>query len=199
MSLVIFMEKKEDLRIIKTRKILYQTLIDLMKEKSFEEIKVSDICNRALINRSTFYSHYADKYELFSNYVNDLKDSLSEELQKNKNINNTKEYYLEMLKLFLNHLEEKKDIYASIMKTNRNSIIMYMIYDTFKNDITKEIEKDDNNKNSIIPSDFIAKFYLGCIFSIGMEILENTNKYTKEELIEYLNILIPKNLTKKQD
>lgn len=192
------MTKKEDLRITKTRKILYQTLIDLMKEKSFEEIKVSDICNTALINRSTFYSHYSDKYELFSSYVNDLKNSLEEELKKNKKINNSKEYYLEMIKLFLNHLEEKKEIYSSIMKTNRNSIIMYMIYDTFKNDVTKEIEKNDTNKSKI-PSDFIAKFYLGSIFSIGIEILENTKKYTKEELIEYLNILIPENLSKKQD
>ncbi len=196
--MVIKMKKKEDLRITKTRRILYQTLIDLMKEKSFEEIKVSDICNTALINRSTFYSHYSDKYELFSSYVNDLKNSLEEELKKNKKINNSKEYYLEMIKLFLNHLEEKKEIYSSIMKTNRNSIIMYMIYDTFKNDVTKEIEKNDNNKSKI-PSDFIAKFYLGSIFSIGIEILENTKKYTKEELIEYLNILIPENLSKKQD
>ena len=48
---------KEDLRITKTRKVLFETLVLLMKEKSFEEIKVSDICKKALINRSTFYSH----------------------------------------------------------------------------------------------------------------------------------------------
>ena len=57
------MEKKTDLRIIKTKKVIYEALIDLMKEKTFEEIKVSDICNKALINRSTFYAHYEDKYE----------------------------------------------------------------------------------------------------------------------------------------
>ena len=42
----------------------------------------------------------------------------------------------------------------------------------------KVIEKNDTNKSKI-PSDFIAKFYLGSIFSIGIEILENTKKYTK--------------------
>ena len=57
------MEKKTDLRIIKTKKVIYEALIDLMKEKTFEEIKVSDICNKALINRSTFYAHYEDKYD----------------------------------------------------------------------------------------------------------------------------------------
>ena len=67
---------KKDLRVIKTKKILYTTLIDLMKEKKFEEIKVSDICDQALINRSTFYSHYTDKYELLADYIIDLKKSL---------------------------------------------------------------------------------------------------------------------------
>ena len=34
-----------------------------MKNKSFEEIKVSDICKEAHINRSTFYNNFNDKYD----------------------------------------------------------------------------------------------------------------------------------------
>ena len=74
---------KEDLRITKTRKVLFETLVLLMKEKSFEEIKVSDICKKALINRSTFYSHYSDKYELFMELIDALKDNLTESLNNN--------------------------------------------------------------------------------------------------------------------
>lgn len=189
------MKKKEDLRVIKTRNVLYQSLIELMEEKPFEEIKVSDICGRALVNRSTFYSHYADKYELFSNYVDDLKTSLSEELEKNKNITTSKEYYLEMIRLFLNHIDNKKDVYYSIMKTNRNSIIIYMVYDAFNNDITKKISSEENNFK--VPGDFIAKFYLGAVISIGMQVLEKPDKYTTDELINYLDILIPEDLSPK--
>ena len=50
-------KKKKDLRVIKTQTILYNTLLELLKEQPFEKIKVSDICQRARINRSTFYSH----------------------------------------------------------------------------------------------------------------------------------------------
>lgn len=73
---------KKDLRVIKTRNALYKTLLELMKEKSFEEIKVSDICEHALINRSTFYSHYEDKYELLKDAIDDIKNSLKQELNK---------------------------------------------------------------------------------------------------------------------
>ena len=56
------MTNKNDLRVIKTNKALFNALLDLMKEKTFEEIKISDVCSKALINRSTFYAHYNDKY-----------------------------------------------------------------------------------------------------------------------------------------
>ena len=45
---VIYMEKI-DLRIIKTKKSIYNAFISLMSEKTFEEIKVSEICERAAI------------------------------------------------------------------------------------------------------------------------------------------------------
>ena len=77
---------KNDLRVIKTKKNLYEALITLMKEKTFEEIKVADICKKALINRSTFYNHYQDKYELLYELINNrtlfteryLKDSFDD-------------------------------------------------------------------------------------------------------------------------
>ena len=57
------MKKKEDLRVVKTKANLYRGLMELMKDQTFEEIKVSDICNKSMINRSTFYDHFNDKYE----------------------------------------------------------------------------------------------------------------------------------------
>ena len=94
------MKNTTDLRVIKTKNLIYSTLIELMKEKSFEEIKVSDICEKALINRSTFYAHYEDKYELLVEFLNDLKEEFKNQLDKNsKNLNN-REYYIELIKLF---------------------------------------------------------------------------------------------------
>lgn len=188
------MEKRTDLRVVKTKNILYATLLELLKEKSFEEIKVSDICEKALINRSTFYSHYADKYELFSAYIDNLKLSLTKELEKNQNISTSKEYYLEMLNLFLNHVSEQKQVYRAMMQQNRNSIIMDMIYNAFSEDITKNIKMEEGKNKENIPSHFIATFYLGAVLSVGMEWLTNENKYTKKELLKYLNLLIPDDL-----
>ncbi len=58
------MEKPLDLRIRKTYIALTNTLIEMMEEAPFEDIRVSDLCDRAMVRKSTFYKHFADKYEL---------------------------------------------------------------------------------------------------------------------------------------
>jgi AcrR family transcriptional regulator len=57
-------EKKVDPRIKRTRQLLQQALMDLMREKSFQAITVQDIAERATVNRVTFYAHFEDKYAL---------------------------------------------------------------------------------------------------------------------------------------
>ena len=191
MSYDYMITNKNDLRAIKTKNSLYNALLELMKEKTFEEIKVSDICNKAPINRATFYSHYKDKYELLSSSINDLKISLTNELNKNNNINSTKEYYIEMIKLFLNHIEEKKDTYLAIAINNRNSILTDIIHDVIDNDIISKLSNLKITNTNKVPNDIIAKFYVGAVENIGIFWIYNLNKYTKEEMINYLTILIP--------
>ncbi len=186
--------EKIDLRIIKTKKNIYQSLEELMRESPFEEIKVSDLCEKALINRSTFYSHYNDKYELLKEYIDDLKNSLALELERNKKIKNTKEYYMEMIHLLLNHIESKKDVYLSIMIHNKNSVLMDIVYDVINRDIMKQI-KEANLPNTI-PSDILSKFYLGGVFNVCTQWLIQKNKYSKKELLNYFSFLIPDNIEK---
>lgn len=184
---------KEDLRVTKTKKLLYETLISLMEEKSFEEIKVSDICKKALINRSTFYSHYSDKYELFMELINALKLSLFNSLNTNENNVNTREYFIELINILLNHIDDKKNIYYSILINNRNSIITDIILDVVSKDINSRIINDKISTNNI-PTEIVSKFYLGAVISIGIEYLESKNKYSKEDMIKYIDKLIPSNI-----
>ncbi|CDB28756.1 transcriptional regulator TetR family [Firmicutes bacterium CAG:582] len=184
------MNKKDDLRVIKTRKLIYQTLLDLMKEKTFEEIKVSDICSKAMINRSTFYAHYEDKYELLIDFLSNLKEEFARELNESCKENlSIREYYIRLISLFLDHIDSKRDVYNSIMVNNRSSIMMDILLSVVNDDILKRFKENDINLK--VPTEVISKFYLGGVINIGMEWLSNSNKYTKEEILDYLELLIP--------
>jgi AcrR family transcriptional regulator len=65
-------EETEDLRIRRTRKLLQQAFIELTVEKGFAALTVRDITERAMVNRSTFYRHYLDKYDLLEKYMDEV-------------------------------------------------------------------------------------------------------------------------------
>ena len=51
------MVNKNDLRYIKTERLIVHTYVD-MRLRDPSPVKVSDLCREALINKTTFYSHY---------------------------------------------------------------------------------------------------------------------------------------------
>ena len=191
-------EKKTDLRKKKKKNLLYSTLIALLKDYTFEEIKVSDICNKALINRSTFYAHYSDKYELLSSCIQDIKEELASKLRSNTNISNTKEYYMEMLDLFLTHIDENRELFSSIIINNKNSVIMDIFYATINADLTKRLKEEDKRYESIVPEEIITNFYVGAVVNVSMKWLTDYQKYTKADLIGFLDCLIPDKIGEKK-
>lgn len=184
-------EEKIDLRIVKTKKGIYSALVELLESSSFEDIKVSEICTKAMINRSTFYAHFEDKYELLDSLIKEMKKLLKSLLKENPNISNTKEYYMEVIKILVDHIEEKKNFYIAVAANNRTSIAMDMIYDALEEDVSERLSKE---QKSHIPSQFISYFYLGAIFNIGQQWIRNKCRYTKEEIISYIDALIPDNI-----
>lgn len=73
--------EKLDPRKRRTRKSLEDALRELLKERSYKDIYVGDITEKALVNRATFYAHYLDKQDLASKMVRgDLEEALARRL-----------------------------------------------------------------------------------------------------------------------
>ena len=62
-------EETLDPRVRRTRQLIEEAFLALLGEKTLHAMTVGDIANRAGINRATFYSHFFDKYALFSHVV----------------------------------------------------------------------------------------------------------------------------------
>ena len=73
---------KEDLRVVKTIEAIKQTFDELICEKDFEKITVKELCDRARINKKTFYHYYPTlddllaelQLEISSSYIDMIKD-----------------------------------------------------------------------------------------------------------------------------
>jgi AcrR family transcriptional regulator len=55
-----------DRRVLRTQRLLQDSLRNLLSRKTFDEILVSEITETADVNRATFYDHFTDKYDLFN-------------------------------------------------------------------------------------------------------------------------------------
>ncbi|MED1282981.1 TetR/AcrR family transcriptional regulator [Bacillus mycoides] len=71
----------EDVRVYKTKKNISNTLITLLNEKEFGRITAKDICIHAMVSKSTFYSHFADKYDLLEKLVQNYVCWFKEEIE----------------------------------------------------------------------------------------------------------------------
>ena len=71
-------DKKEDLRVKKTKKTIKESFIELAGEIGYQRITVKELCDRSMINRNTFYLHYENKDDL-------VKEMINETIYKYKN------------------------------------------------------------------------------------------------------------------
>jgi len=72
----------EDVRVYKTKKNIADALIHLLEEKDFAHITVKDICTLSLSSKSTFYSHFIDKYDLLEKLVQLHAASFEQEISR---------------------------------------------------------------------------------------------------------------------
>ncbi|MDE6456073.1 MAG: TetR family transcriptional regulator C-terminal domain-containing protein [Dysosmobacter sp.] len=70
------LKNPEDRRARRSRKLLKESLLELMKRKTFSDISVRDVTDAADMNRATFYLHYTGTAELLRSVEEDLLEEL---------------------------------------------------------------------------------------------------------------------------
>jgi len=68
---------KTDGRVRYTKRVVKDSLLQLLKEKPIQKVTVREICELAEINRATFYTHYRDAYDLLEQIENELFEDIS--------------------------------------------------------------------------------------------------------------------------
>jgi AcrR family transcriptional regulator len=69
-------KRMDDLRVIRTKKLIKDTLLTIIEEEGFESVTIGDLARRAGINRGTFYLHYRDIYDLMEKFETEMIQGL---------------------------------------------------------------------------------------------------------------------------
>lgn len=77
------MAGKENQRIVITKKMLKNSLTELLKTKSIYHVSIRELCEKAEINRSTFYKYYGSQFDLLTEMEDDVISLVMQSLTEN--------------------------------------------------------------------------------------------------------------------
>lgn len=98
--------------------VLKNSLITLLKEKPISSITVKEICENADINRSTFYAHYSNPFDLLEQIEEEIITDLNSYLSQ-YNFEKEEEA-LQMTEKLLEYVASKHDIFRTLLNENRD-------------------------------------------------------------------------------
>lgn len=179
---------KHDLRILKTKHNVHLVLTNLLKKKPLAQIKVTELCREANINRGTFYFHYreiGDVFkELFEEVMFDLRESYHEPYRHTE--------FLEVEKLdpktvrIFHHIKKYEDFYRIIFSKEVSTAYYYMFFDK----IRAICIEDRNVVYFGEPSDYLYSFSANAIIGLVIEWYRRDFQETADEMnIHLVNIL----------
>src|SRR5882672_7903425 len=112
-------KKPKDRRSARTQRSLSEALVDLIKEKRFDEITVQEVIDRADVGRSTFYSHFRDKEDLFQKDWERFLDSFAQRIVWEKA---GTESFVPVIYLF-SHLKEFQPFYKGLVRSQKTDAV----------------------------------------------------------------------------
>lgn len=175
---------KKDLRIIKTQENLRTALLELLKEKTLEDISITELCRLAKINRGTFYLHYKDVHGVLKDYwqtiIEDLKESYEEPYyQTNYQIENVQ---ADMIKIF-HHVKQYQNFYQIIFAENTPMFYYYQLFDTVRSFVRDSFNKSPKDHNKRRNVEFLISYQSNAILGLLLE----WHKQDYETPIDLLN------------
>ena len=115
------MAKAEYRSAVRSRRLINEALADLLTEKPLDKITVTDVVNRADINRGTFYAHYRDIPDVVDHLIQQtfsaIRDAIMDQTPAPANVG------LTLLSTIQAILEEDLIFYRKILNSSASAIM----------------------------------------------------------------------------
>lgn len=185
------MEKKLDLRIQKTHKALMRALHELLTEKSFDEISVTELCERAETRRATFYKHFGDKSELLVYMIRELQEEYNARNEVIFDIQNPKKCMTTIFRYLIDFLDENEVMARTVAKSNAKNIVVDILSEQLIFDLKNHFSAMKQNKeaNKFLP-EMLAVIFSGVVINCAQWWIANSNRISKDEVIKQFELLI---------
>jgi len=181
-----------DLRIKRTRLFIREAFFNLVREKGFGSVTVRDIAERAIINRSTFYRHYKDKYDLAEKCLDEPFNTLLEQLdqmERKQDISDS-DPPKTFLMLF-EHIEQNAELYQELFGRNGTAMFVSRLRGYIIQLLRHRLQDVPwSGREGLVPLEMFEEYLAGAYIGVIQWWLENLENYPAQKVALWLYRLV---------
>jgi AcrR family transcriptional regulator len=181
------MGKKEDRRVIRTKKAIRSAFAVLASQKDYNDITVTDIAETANINRKTFYNYYHNTEELLEDIENEAVanfDDLISDIKMNR-LMETPELIMKRISATL---ENDIDYYRDVLMLSRNAALFNRIAERLHQQMLDLLKTQSTTLDPLV-ADVLSIFVMSgslSVYRVWMEHGDPSDKKTIEDMLALL-------------
>lgn len=161
------------------KSFIAESLLILLEQRPFDEITVSEIVQKAGVNRSTYYRHFEKKEDIILYFLDGLSEDILEWDKEQKP--DFKEHLIHMYKHYYNHKEQMLTIYKNDLS--------FLFLDVLKKNLNaNEVE------GRALDMQYNIAFHIGGTFNHFLLWLSRDMADTPEEMAEHTLAVLPEDL-----
>lgn len=170
-----------DKRVLRSRQSIINAFISIRQHKELEKITVTEICRTADINKSTFYVHYRDIYDLSSKLETEVIEGIIDTIEKPENVfENPAEFTENLFRAY----DAKKHMIGILFSGSRSSMLPEKIDESIKKLLfgIKPEYRDDMQKNVELTYMIYGSYYASLL----------NKKYEQDDTVKVLCNIVDK-------
>ncbi len=181
--------EKEDRRTRRTRQLLRDALLSLLKRKRYRDISAQDIIERADVARSTFYVHYADKDDLLVGKWGVFASNLGHHAELMANENEEDYQYSFTARVWFQHIQAQDPVLKIIARDSAMDLAMKTLHGILRRDIQAKVQKHIPEDGSIPPS-LVLDYMASSLMTLIKWWVKNDMSYPPQRMDEIFQQLV---------
>lgn len=178
--------KKTDRRTNRTRRSLSEALVGLIKEKRFDDITVQNVIERADVGRSTFYSHFRDKEDLFQRDWERFLDDFAQHIDWKKAGDSP---FVPVAYLF-QHLQDYQQFYRGLVRSRKAEAVFRTGASYLGKLVESSLTERLNDQPAVLPIPIVANYLATELFALLKWWLDQGMPYSPRHMDHIFHELI---------
>lgn len=187
------MNPERDPRPKRSRDRITKELFRLLDHHPFSAITVKMLTEGAAVNRSTFYAHFTDKYDLMDKIVDDHMEKLTEAIRIQgmvspdyPSVEKVSRYFE---RLFV-HIEQNEHFYRTMFLQGPIKTFISRFLDTLKENYQRVFEAQPANEARVVDQDLLLNYVIGGQLGLLISWLRNNRPYSAAYMGDQLSRMI---------